>query len=127
MKQDAADIFKGLKASYTLEEAKSEIDSILRKYAPDCEIVFKTRFAEIINSYKVGDIGDRHRICAIISLTRVTDRSYEDLSAEWMVHNAAWDAHFQRGHAKDVALDYKGDPRASVRLATAVFDALDIE
>lgn len=120
-------VFDGLQETYTPEEAKREIDAILAKYAPECEIIFGKYTAEIIDSYKVDSQYDRHRICAIISRTGLTARDYENLSAEWMLHNAAWEMHVGRSHAKDVSLDYDRDPRAVVYLATELFDMFDIE
>ena len=127
MKEDAKLVFEGLKESYSIEEASALINSILLKYSLECKVVFGKKAVEITDSYKVTSMSDRHRICAIITRCGVTQRDYEDLSAEWKFHNAAWNAHFERSHAKDVTLDYDRDPRKSVRIATAVLDALDIE
>ena len=118
---------KTLKNSYTKEEAKAEIDAILEKYGKTCKISFRETDAEIVDSYLVNSKKDRADICEIISRTGLTKRSSEDLAAEWMVHNTAFEANVGKSHAKDVSLDYKEDPRKAVRIATAVFDKLNIE
>lgn len=127
MKENVRELFSHLKAHYTVEEAKETIDKILLKYDPRCVIAFRRTDAEIIDSFKVDSMDDRHVICEIIARTGVTKRDYEDLSAEWEFHNAAWAAHVKRSSAKDVSLDYGADPRWVVRFATKVFDVLDIE
>lgn len=127
MAKKPEELFRNLKQSYTREEAKALIDSLLEKYGGSCAITFRSTDAEIVDSYLVKDIDTRHLICEIVARTGVTKRSYEDLSAEWQVHNASYHAGIMRDHAKDVSLDYDKDPRAAVRLATAVFDKLDIE
>lgn len=127
MDKQSAAVFDGLQQTYTVAEAKREIDAILAAYAPECEILFGKTAAEIINSYKVNSRFDRYRICEIIVRTGLTGRDCENLAAEWMLHNAAWKAHVGRAGAKDVSLDYKRDPRAPVHLATELFDFFDIE
>lgn len=121
------ELFRNLQETYTQEEAKAAIDSILEKYGETVRISFRKKDAEIVDSYLVNSQDDRHTICEIIHRTGVTQRDYEDLSAEWMVHNAAYKAHVGRQHAKDVSLDYDKDPRRMVRAATGIFDKLDIE
>lgn len=108
-------------------EAKKEIDHILKKYGPNCQIAFLRRIAIIIDSYKVHSKEDRHRICKMIAELGLSERSHENLSAEWEVHNVAYQTHVGRSHAKDVDLDYDQDPRFMVRLATNLFDLLNIE
>ena len=127
MDKQSAAVFDGLQQTYTVAEAKREIDAILSAYAPECEIIFGKTAAEIMESYKVDSRSDRYRICEIIVRTGLTVRDCENLAAEWMVHNAAWEMHVGRSGAKDVSLDYRRDPRAVVHLATEVFDALNIE
>ena len=123
----AEELFFHLKPRYSTAEAKVRIDALLEPYGENCRVVFYKTYAEITDSYKVRSQKLRHLICELIRRTGLTERSYEELAAEWMVHNAAYDAGVFRGHAKDVALDYTEDPRTSVKLATKLFDALDIE
>ena len=123
----AAALFSHLKPRYTVAEAKVRIDALLEPYGENCRVVFYETYAEILDSYKVSSQKVRHLVCELIRRTGLTERSYENLAAEWMVHNAAYDAGVFRGHARDVALDYTEDPRTSVKLATKLFDALDIE
>lgn len=110
-----------------MAEAKAQIDALLKKYGETCRIEFRKTDAEITDSYLVSSMEDRHAVCKLIAATGITDRTYEDLSAEWEVHNAAYAVHVARASAKDVSLDYDGDPRFTVRLATKIFDILDIE
>lgn len=120
-------MFEDLKESYTLEEAKAAIDGMLAKYGDTVRITFRKKDAEIIDSYLVKDMDVRHTVCEIIARTGVTKRTYEDLSAEWQVHNVSYHVGYKPDHAKDVALDYAEDPRKSVRMATKIFDKLGIE
>ena len=89
--------------------------------------VFRETDAEIKDSFLVDSKLDRHMSCEIISRTGLTRRSYEDLSAEWEFHNAAFSANIERGSARDVSLDYGKDPRRIVRWATKIFDFFNIE
>ena len=120
-------MFEELKDSYTLNEAKQTIDGMLKMYGDTVRITFREKDAEIIDSYLVNDMSVRHAVCEIIARTGVTQRTYEDLSAEWQVHNVSYQVGYKPDHAKDVSLDYAEDPRRSVRLATKVFDKLGIE
>lgn len=120
-------MFENLKDSYTLEEAKQTIDGMLSQFGDTVQITFREKDAEIIDSYRVNDMDVRHTVCEIIARTGVTKRSYEDLSAEWQVHTVSYRVGYKPVNAKDVSLDYEGDPRSSVRLATKLFDKLGIE
>ncbi len=114
-----------LKDRYTKEEAKKAIDTMLSEYGKTCKIEFHDAFADIIDSYKVISVKEQRTICEIISRTGLTKRTSRSLAAEWQVHNLAWYLRVFRSHAKDVALDYKGDPRKYVRFATSVFELLN--
>lgn len=113
-----------LKESYSINEAKEIIDRILSVFGKDCSVNFTDYFADIINSYKVTSKKARHLVCEIIRRTGITNRSKENLSAEWQVHNAAWYMGVAKSHAKDASLDYTQDPRKYVRVATSVFEVL---
>lgn len=121
------ELFKALPEKLELQKAKEMIDGMLEKYSETCKIEFRETDAEIIDSYLVDSQDDRHIVCEIIARTGITQRDCEDMAAEWQVHNVAYYAGVGKSHAKDVSLDYGKDPRASVRLATAVFDKLNIE
>lgn len=127
MKDKENGLFNSLAEHYTPEEAKAAIDALLRPYGENCQITFRQTDAEIIDSYRVDSTTLRHIVCEIIHRTGLTERTYENLAAEWMVHNVSYFAGIYKDHAKDVSLDYGRDPRASVALATEIFDKLDIE
>ena len=127
MKKDRPAVFRFLPARISTKKAKRQIDEILKRYGSSCEIEFRETDAEIKDSYLVTSKLDRHLICEIISRTGLTGRSYEDLSAEWEFHNAAYSVNLERGSAKDVSLDYGQDPRRIVRWATKIFDFFNIE
>lgn len=127
MEKDTSILFAALKDKYTIPEAVEEINRRLVPFGPTCKIKFRKTDAEITDSYLVTAVDVRHIICEIIRRTGITKRSFENLSAEWEVHNAAWKMNVGKSHAKDVSLDYDDDPRFAVRAATAVFDALDFE
>ena len=114
-------------SSEKMRIAEEEINQLLCKYGPECRIYFLRTAATIINSWKVTSKEERHQICRIIADTGITDRSFENLSAEWELHNVSYHAHIGREHAKDVDLDYEKDPRKLVRVATELFDRMDIE
>ncbi len=120
-------MFEDLKEHYTAEEAKEAIDRILSPYGDTVRITFREKDAEIIDSYLVKDQNTRHTVCEIMARTGLTKRTYEDLSAEWQVHNVSYRVGYKPDHAKDVSLDYTEDPRKAVRLATKIFDTLHIE
>lgn len=121
------ELFRALPEKLELDKAKKMIDEILAGYSETCVIEFRETDAEIIDSYLVDSQDDRHLICEIIARTGITQRDCEDLAAEWRVHNVSYAAGVARKSAKDVSLDYAKDPRVSVRLATAIFDKLDME
>ena len=121
------DLFFHLKEHFTPAEAKVRIDAMLEPYGENCKIEFRKKDAEIIDSYLVNSKTVRHLVCELIHRTGLTERSYENLAAEWMVHNAAYEAGVGKAHAGDVSLDYDEDPRLSVKLATEVFDLLNTE
>ena len=127
MYQYAGKAMEGLKDSYTKEEAKAAIDEILAPYSETCKISFRKKDAEIIDSYLVDSALVRHRVCAIVARSGVTKRSYEDLCAEWLLHNLSYKFHFMRKQSRDVSLDYDGDPRFLIRLITAFMDKADLE
>ena len=127
VKKNRPAIFRFLPERLSPEEAKRQIDDILRRYGESCSIIFRETDAEIKDSFLVDSKLDRHLICEIISRTGLTRRSYEDLSAEWEFHNAAFNANIERGSARDVSLDYGRDPRWIVRWATKIFDIFNIE
>jgi len=114
-------------ATLSREEAKEQIDAILAQYGDTVHIDFRKYDAEIIDSYRVTSTKDRHAVCKLLIATGLTKRTYEDLSAEWALHNFSWRMHVLRRAAKDVSLDYGHDPRLIVRIATKIFDILDIE
>ena len=122
-----AELFKDLPEKTDCAEAKLIIDRILAKYSETCRIEFRQTDAEITDSYLVKSREDRYRICELIRRTGVTERSCENLAAEWQVHTVAYQAGVGKSHAKDVSLDYTEDPRTSVKIATSLFDKLNIE
>ncbi len=115
------------KPHYTLKEAEDEINSVLSCYGPDCKIEFYDDAAKIRNSYLVSSEFIRHRVCAVIANTDLTPRSFENMSAEWLLHNICYRLHIKRSSSIDADLDYIRDRRFTVRLVTWVMDILDIE
>ena len=107
--------------------AKKEIDAILQDYGPQCRIHFLRTTATLTDSWRVDSKEVRHAICRLIAETGVTKRSYENLSAEWEVHNLAYQMHIGRKHSADADLDYEKDPHLPVRAASDLFDLMDIE
>ena len=112
---------------YTLGEAKTQIDSLLSPVSPDCSIEFCDDAAKLRNSYLVHSSLLRHQVCAVISRTDITVRSFENMSAEWLLHNICYYLHIKRSSAIDVDLDYTRDRRFIVRFMTWIMDILNIE
>lgn len=127
VKRNRPAAFRFLPKRLNPREAKKQIDVILQRYGTGCTIEFRKTDAEITDSYLVNSKLDRHLICELISRTGLTNRTYEDLSAEWEFHNAAYKSNIERSSAKDVSLDYGQDPRRIVRWATKIFDFFNIE
>ena len=72
-------------------------------------------------------VRDRHRVCRIIAATGLTERSYEHLSAEWQLHNMAWDLRFFPSRAADADLDYGRNSFWLIDVVVWIMDALNIE
>ena len=118
-----------IKDGYTTEEAKDEIDGILSKYSGDsesskCRIEFNESAAKITNSYKVTSRYDRQKISEIIRRTGLTNREYDNMSAEWLGHNICYTLHIKRQSTKDVDIDYDGDERFYVRAGAKALEIL---
>ena len=118
-----------IKDGYTTEEAKDEIDGILSKYSGDsesskCRIEFNESAAKITNSYKVTSRYDRQKISEIIGRTGLTNREYDNMSAEWLGHNICYTLHIKRQSTKDVDIDYDGDERFYVRAGAKALEIL---
>ena len=109
--------------SYTKEKAIAEIETIASKYGDDIDITFEDAAVKIKNSYKINSRYDRQKICMIITRSGVTDREYDNLSAEWFGHNVLSFI----PNAKDVDLDYVKDPRNEVRFITNFLEMLGFE
>lgn len=112
---------------YTPEQAEEEINSMLINYGPECKVQFYDDAAKIKNSYLVHSELVRHRVCAVIANTGLTARSFENMSAEWLLHNICYHLHIRRSSAVDADLDYTRDRRFIVRLLTKIMDIFDIE
>ena len=118
-----------IKDGYTTEEAKDEIDGILSKYSGDsesskCRIEFNESAAKITNSYKVTSRYDRQKISEIIRRTGLTNREYDNMSAEWLGHNICYTLHIKRQSTKNVDIDYDGDERFYVRAGAKALEIL---
>ena len=100
---------------YTEDEAVALVNGILEPWSPLCRLSFGEDAFKITYSYMVKSWRDRHLICAILAHTGATERSFENLAAEWRFHNAAFRLHLQRRSARDVDLDYTRDPRWPIR------------
>lgn len=102
---------------------------ILSKYSGDsesskCRIEFNESAAKITNSYKVTSRYDRQKISEIIRRTGLTNREYDNMSAEWLGHNICYTLHIKRQSTKDVDIDYDGDERFYVRAGAKALEIL---
>lgn len=116
-------INKEIQEKYTKESAKNEIDKILGDYGDDVSATFNDTGVEITNSVKVKSRYDRQKISTIITRTEnVTKREFDDISAEWLFHNIAYDLHIKRDSAISANLDYSIDSRWYVVGATDLLE-----
>ena len=118
-----------LSDSYTQDEAKVAIDNYLSKYNNDSQIVqleYTDAGFKIIGSYLVISRYDRQYVSMILSRTNLTNRDYDNLSAEWIGHNVM---HFIKAQSStaDADLDYSGDSRLVIRIVSKVLELLGWE
>ncbi|MBE6969911.1 MAG: hypothetical protein E7442_07350 [Ruminococcaceae bacterium] len=111
-----------LQETYSVEEALEAIQTILDRHAPDCKAKLFEKELEIRNGYKVRSRSDRLKISLILSRCGLTDREYDNLAAEWLLHNLAYDLHLMRGSARHVALDFGHNIRRIVDVCTRVLE-----
>ena len=118
-----------LKESYTKEEAKAAIDEYLSKYQHDSDKVYleyTTEGYKIHNSCLVKSRYDRQYVSMILSRTNMTNREYDNLSAEWFGHNLMNFIRYDSSTA-NADLEYYGDGRGWIRDATRVLELLGFE
>lgn len=121
-------IYNELKASYTKDEAKKEIESLLAGYGEGITVTFYADNVKISNSYLVSSKYDRQKVCAIIARTdNCTERTVGDMAAEWNAHNKMYYCPWWKEKCQDVNLDYDSDSRWTVNFATGVFEFLGWE
>ena len=115
-----------LQEKYSVEEALEAIQRILDKHSPDCKAKLFEKELEIRCGYKVRSRRDRLKISLILSRCGLTEREYDNLAAEWLLHNLAYDLHFMRGSAKHVALDFGHNIRREVDFCTRILEILGL-
>ena len=101
-----------------------EINEILRTCGDDCAITQEPGRVKLANSYRVHSRKERLLICSILASSGLTERTAENLSAEWRFHNVAYGLHIHRASAKDADLDYVQDERRLIRSVTKLFEIL---
>ena len=116
----------GVKDAYTKPEAQEEIDLTLSAYHESCTFKYYPQEVNITDGYLVRSRRDRLKVCAVISRCGVTDRSPENLAAEWLIHNVSYRLNIGRASAVDVALDYVKDRRWVINAATKLLELLRI-
>lgn len=114
------------RSSYSQEEAEQAIARLLSGYPAPCTLRFYDDRLNIANSYQVHSRRKRLEVCAILAVTPPIARRAESLSAEWLVHNLAYDLHVRRQSARDVDLDYLADRRWMVRVVSRLFELLHL-
>ena len=122
-------IEKELKDYYTPEEAKAAIDKYLSKYNRDSDTVeleYTDKGYKIHNSCLVKSRYDRQYVSMILSRTNMTNREYDNLSAEWFGHNLMNFIRYDSSTA-NADLEYYGDGRGWIRDATRVLELLGFE
>lgn len=119
-------ISMGVKELYSQTEAIEEISAVLLRHSASSTIELLEKEANITDGYHIRSRKDRLRICAILSRSGLTQRTPENLAAEWLIHNVAFKLHFMRSSAVDVALDYEKDIRWQINLASKIMEKLGI-
>ena len=111
---------------YTQEEAQKEIEQILSQYIDNPVFGFGKNNFFIQDSYKVTKRFDRLKICEIVRRTGVTNRTAENMAAEWLAHNFAYHTSIDKlkDNSKDVNIDYIQDHRKSVRWSTKFLELI---
>ena len=112
--------------SYTEETAQEAINQIADNYGEDIRVVFRENDVMINNSYKIDSRYDRQKISMIISRTGVTNREYDNLSAEWYGHNVI-EIFKPSESTKHVNLDYTEDERPLIRFGTNLLEFLGMD
>ena len=116
-----------LQDSYTEEEGIEEIEKTLSEY-DGCKVYLNESGIKIENSYKVNSRYDRQKVSEILNRMGITDREYDNMSAEWLGHNVTyWVVPFTRDSTKSVDLEYTKDPRPVVNAVTKIMEILGWE
>ena len=115
-----------LRETYSVEEALEAIQAVLDRHSPDCKAKLFEKELEIRNGYKVRSRRDRLKISLILSRCGLTEREYDNIAAEWLLHNLAYDLHFMRGSARHVALDFGRNIHREVDWVTRILEILGL-
>lgn len=108
------------------EEALERMNAILLKYGTDCRAEIFQDALKIRASWHVYRRADRLSVCSLLAACGLTKRAATNLSAEWLLHNAAYRLHVLRGSSKDVDLDYSRDGHWLVRFCTKVLELMHL-
>ena len=115
-----------MEKQFTREEAIMEAEALLTEAGfEDVRLRFGTDGVHIENSCLVRKSGLRLSVCRILERTEGFSRTAEDLSAEWLGHNAFYRVTRHPG-AKSADLEFTGDKRSLVRIAAKVMAKLGI-
>jgi len=115
-----------LREEYSVEEALEAIQVILQRHSPDCKAKLFEKELEIRNGHLVRSRRDRLKVSLILSRCGLTEREYDNLAAEWLLHNLAYDLHFMRGSAKHVALDFGHNIHRVVDICTRILEIIGL-
>lgn len=89
------------------------------------ELELTDDFISIKDSYKLN-YNERIKVLSKIKKIITTDRSIRNLEAELAMHNMSYKIGLFKKETKDTELEFQGDPRWYVRIATIVFQVLGI-
>ncbi|MBQ9886051.1 MAG: RHS repeat-associated core domain-containing protein [Lachnospiraceae bacterium] len=129
-----ANIRPSIKPEYkTKEEVLEAVKTVTDKY-DNVRANFTDSGLRITNSYKINNRVDRQKISMIYANSPFTDRSYSNISAEWLGHNIVYsclepfkDAHIGWidslvDRTVNVDLDYIRDSHDSINVITKVME-----
>ena len=134
-------IEKELKQSYTIAQATSAINCVVKKYSEpqkNCSATYHGTGVNIENSYLVRSRYDQQKVSMIIERTekidgeRITQRITSDMASEWLLHNIAYDATslfseysmFQSVNISSVSafLDFETEDRMAIVIGSKILE-----
>ena len=133
-------IDKELEESHSRESALEAIEKSTSVPAGTVKFDDNQNVIHISDSINIKSRYERQKVSMILDRTEgLTDREYDNMSAEWLLHNALYnllsidlisnnfDVSYRILQAQDADLDYVADDTPIINIATAIFEVLGWE